>query len=98
MSDLISKESSNEKKEVTTWEKTVRVGDFTKCLRVEKIENGFLVSINKYGTGEDGKYKDESKKYFSKSNPFEDNDPDKEAKENVESMKSIVNDNLFDNF
>ncbi len=46
----------------------------TKSVNVEKIENGFIVSINKYGSvKKNGKeeYIDENKKFFSKENPLE---------------------------
>jgi len=48
----------------------------TKAIRVEKIENGWLIVENCYGQlGKEGdknrKYMDETKKYYSKENPLE---------------------------
>jgi len=54
------------------------VDGITKEVNVEKIENGFIVSIHKYGmkTPEggcsecDSEYFDETKKFYSKENPL----------------------------
>lgn len=58
----------------TSWRKEVRENDMTKTLRVEKVENGFIITISKYGhtgEGDDKKYIDENKQFISEANPFE---------------------------
>ena len=42
-------------------------------LRVEEIENGFLVCLDEYGE-KNGKYTSNYKKYFSKENPLSEDD------------------------
>lgn len=52
------------------FEKTIRTKEgLTKRICVEKVENGYYISIAKYGDVE-GKYIDECKKYISKTNPL----------------------------
>jgi len=63
------------------------VDGITKSVNVEKIENGYIVSIHKYGmksSGEgcsecDSEYIDETKRFYSKENPL-----NKEAKQEEE--------------
>lgn len=52
-----------------SWAKTSRVGDYTKELRVEEIENGYLVCLDEYGEV-NGKYTSKYRKYYSKENPL----------------------------
>jgi len=57
-----------------TWEKSVKEDSITKRILVEEIENGFLVTISKYGdvktkTGTEWISKD--RKYYSQTNPLD---------------------------
>lgn len=60
-----------------SWEKTIRKDDITKCIRVEEVMNGYIISYNEYGRKNksknkpDGEYYDENKKWISKTNPLE---------------------------
>lgn len=62
-------DESSEKKQYKTWSKSTKANDVTKEIKVEEIENGFLVCTNVYGY-KDGKYEDDYKKYYSKTNPL----------------------------
>lgn len=64
----ILEETSN-KKEYQRWSKSTKTNGVTKEINVEEIENGFLVCTNTYGNM-GGEYKDEYKKYYSKTNPL----------------------------
>ena len=56
--------SSNDGK-IESWEKTIRDGNMTKCIRVEKVENGYIVSYNEYGRKtEKSEYMDITKKWI----------------------------------
>lgn len=65
------KEANN--KSYKTWSKKTSKNDFTRELRVEEIENGFLVCLETYGQ-KNGKYTSDYKKYYSKDNPLSDDD------------------------
>ena len=99
--------NKDEKKKPSIWEKSIKVGDFTKRLTVKAIENGYLATVSRYGKDPDSqedKWIDESKDMYCKTNPFLDEeeeekneDPDAEAKENAKSTigafgKGIFND------
>jgi hypothetical protein len=66
------------------------VDGITKSVNVEEIENGFIVSIHKYGmkSSEEGcsncdsEYIDENKKFYSKENPLN-KEERKKRKKNV---------------
>lgn len=61
-----------------SWEKTIREGNMTKCIRVEKVENGYIISFNEYGRINDkAEYTDTNKKWISKTNPLEAEDTTK---------------------
>ena len=71
---------SNDKKR---WEKSETADGITKRVSVEQVENGYIVSMEKYGRGigdsdEDDKYTNECKKYISKKNPLEGMKPNTE--------------------
>lgn len=52
------------------FEKTIRTKEgLTKRITIDKVENGYIICINKYGEI-DGKYIDDCKKYISKTNPL----------------------------
>lgn len=65
--------SSGSKKKNRTWSKSTRKDGFTKELRVEEIENGFLVCLDTYGE-KNGKYTSDYRKYYAKENPLSDDD------------------------
>ena len=71
MENILS--SKNNKKDYKSWSKSSRSDEWTKEIRVEEIENGYLVCLEQYGE-KDGEYKSEYKKYFSKENPLSDSD------------------------
>ena len=57
------------------WEKSETSDGITKRVSVEQVENGYIVTMEKYGKpsmdDEDSKYTNECKKYISKKNPLE---------------------------
>lgn len=63
--------SGNEKKKFKRWSKEIRTDDVTKRIEVEEVTNGYIITVSKYGTGEDGKYFDDCTKKISTTNPFE---------------------------
>lgn len=71
MENILS--SSNDSKKYKSWSKSSRSDEWTKEIKVEEIENGYLVCLDQYGE-KDGEYKSEYKKYFSKENPLSDSD------------------------
>ena len=70
------------------WEKSETADGVTKRVSVEQVENGYIVTMEKYGRpsmdgDEDDKYTNECKKYISKKNTLEGMKP-KTEKESVE--------------
>jgi hypothetical protein len=65
--------SPTSKKKYKTWVKSSRNDEWTKEIRVEEIENGFLVCLDEYGERK-GKYESIYKKYFAKENPLSEDD------------------------
>lgn len=59
------------------WEKSETSDGITKRVSVEQVENGYIVTMEKYGRpsmgdgDDDDKYTNECKKYISKKNPLE---------------------------
>ena len=54
------------------WEKSESTDGMTKRVCVEQVENGFIITMEKYGSqGDSDKYTNECKKYISKKNPLE---------------------------
>jgi hypothetical protein len=56
------------------WEKSETADGITKRVSVEQVENGYIVTMEKYGRpsiDDDEKYTNECKKYISKKNPLE---------------------------
>lgn len=74
----------SDKKEYKKWSKSVSKNDFTKEIRVEEIENGFLVTTSEYGKKSGKEWIDDTKKYYSEENPLSENDIDKG--ENIETV------------
>lgn len=69
------------------WEKSESADGITKRVSVEQVENGYIVTMEKYGKlsvdEDDSKYTNDCKKYISKKNPLEGMAP-KTEKESVE--------------
>jgi hypothetical protein len=71
------------------WEKSESADGITKRVSVEQVENGYIVTMEKYGKPcidddkDDSKYTNDCKKYISKKNPLEGMAP-KTEKESVE--------------
>jgi hypothetical protein len=69
------------------WEKSESADGITKRVSVEQVENGYIVTMEKYGKlsvdEDDSKYTNDCKKYISKKNPLEGMVP-KTEKESVE--------------
>jgi hypothetical protein len=70
------------------WEKSETADGITKKVCVEQVENGYIVTMEKYGRAsidedDDSKYTNDCKKYISKKNPLEGMAP-KTEKESVE--------------
>jgi hypothetical protein len=63
--------STSEYKPIVSLEKTIKKGKITKRICVDQVENGFIISISKWGNDESGNYVDECKKFISATNPFE---------------------------
>lgn len=72
-----------EKRKKSTFSKTVEKDGNRKTIRVEEVENGYIISIEKYN--ED---KWSEKKYISSENPFE-------KKENVSPDESMMAESKF---
>lgn len=62
-------------KNYNTWSKSTEKNGYYKELKVEEIENGFLVCLNEHGE-KDGKYTDGYRKYYSQTNPLDGLAPD----------------------
>jgi len=61
-----------------TWSQSVRKDELTKDITVEELDNGgYLVVICKYGEDKKGNYKSITRKFYSETNPLDDeiNDP-----------------------
>jgi len=68
------------------WEKSETSDGITKRVSVEQVENGYIVTMEKYGRtsdDDDSKYTNDCKKYISKKNPLEGMAP-KTEKESIE--------------
>lgn len=64
---------NSNKKEYKSWEKSERSGNTHKSMRVEEIENGFVITIDSSSHGKEYKY--ECKKWYSETNPLEKEQP-----------------------
>lgn len=61
------------------WEKSESVNGMTKRVCVEQVENGYIITMEKYGSeGDSEKYTSDCKKYISKKNPLEGMEPKSE--------------------
>jgi hypothetical protein len=69
--------SDIKKDKVETWSQTTEKDGWTQRISVEKLYNqGYLVTINKYGQDSKGKYHDYSRKLYSDTNPLDSNESD----------------------
>lgn len=84
------KEYSNEEtKRPRVWSRRVEENGMSRSVRVEEIDNGFIIEMNESGC-KDGKYFDKTKKYYSKENPLANMSPD--IDDNIEdSIKNFLN-------
>lgn len=55
---------------IKTWSKTISDENSSKTVRVEQVENGYIISVDTEGKEKDGNWKYSSKKYISGTNPF----------------------------
>ena len=84
-----------------TIEKTIKKDGISKTLCVEKVENGYFITISKYGRNQkekDSEYIEECKKFISETNPLENNESDKKdsnIKSVVSSALNSINDFLI---
>lgn len=67
------KPSLSKDKQYKSWAKTSKRDGLTKEIKVEEIENGFLVCLEEWGE-KGGKYFNTCRKYYSKDNPLADDD------------------------
>jgi len=69
--------SDIKKDKVETWSQTTEKDGCTQRISVEKLYNqGYLVTINKYGQDSRDKYQDYSRKLYSDTNPLDSNESD----------------------
>lgn len=68
---------------VKTWSKTTSDENGSKTLRVEQVENGYIISIDTDDKDKNGDWKYESKKYISRVNPFI-------KEENIEDESAVI--------
>lgn len=76
---LIDKPNKAYSMNTESYRKEITENGVTKSVSVEKVENGYIVVISKWGRPdgkEDAEYIDETKKYISKDNPFDDKSKD----------------------
>lgn len=78
------------------WRKSISIGDYSKEVCVEEIENGFIVTLRESNYTSKLGYTEKIKKYFSTKNPLE-NVKESGVEEKVEDLKKVVDelDNLL---
>jgi len=87
----LKSESSSKKKQKQRWEKsTTDANGLRKSVSVEEVENGFIISMDKYGDV-DGKYISECKKFISKENPLAAEKPKEEKSEEDNILDALEN-------
>jgi hypothetical protein len=82
------KEEDKEKDK--TWSRRVEKDGYSKSVKVESLENGFLVIMDEGGI-KDGKYEDKTRKFYSETNPLEGIKADEQ--EGIEDAIKEVTDN-----
>lgn len=71
-----SKALSKEKKR-KTWSQTVKADEITEEIKVEKLDNeGYLVTISKYGEDSKGDWFNKDSKIYSEINPLDKDESD----------------------
>ncbi len=88
---------SEKKKKFKSWSKEETINGVTKCIRVEEVMNGYIISYSKYGRPdgeENAEYIDESYKKSSATNPFEKKEESDES-ETMGGLMSSANNSLF---
>jgi hypothetical protein len=72
--NTLTSESNKSEKEV--WRKEIKKGNNTTCVEVRELDNnGFIVSLSKWGYNKKNEYINEpSKEFYSKTNPLSDED------------------------
>ena len=74
-----------------SWSKEVRKEDGSSVrTNVEKINNGFLIIINTEGKDAKGEWKYDTKKEFSETNPFEEEEEEKEEMSLAEKLEKFM--------
>lgn len=74
------------------WSKEISTPESTKSVRVEEIDNGFIVSFCEYKNSNSEKYEEpKRKKFYPKENPLADMEP--EVTEN--NVKDFFNPPIF---
>ena len=78
------------KKQKQTWTQSTRMGESTREVSVEELDNGgYLVSIYKSGNDKNGSYISSNKKYYSPINPL---DPDGQV-DPLDQVLALINKN-----
>lgn len=79
--------NSNPKK---TWSKSIETDSVRKYISVNKVENGYIITIDKDVKKENGNWEYNSKKYISKDNPIDKSFKEGEnKKEDIDVIDSI---------
>lgn len=82
-------DKSIKEEKVETWSNTIKKGNWTKRIDVEKLYNkGYLITLNIYGEDKKGKYKDTTRKMYSETNPLEE-----EVSDPMENLFKMLNRN-----
>lgn len=86
MGELLAK-NDDKSQEVSITTKTK--DGMTRYIKVEEIENGYLICVELYGNkksddGKESEYYSEYKKYYSKTNPLDKDTKKEESKEKSE--------------
>lgn len=89
--NLIKDITMDDKNKYKHWSKSVEEDGITKKVMVGEIENGFIICLEECGE-KNGEYKFSEKKYFSKTNPLKDMQPD--MINNDEVIQSAIKDFL----
>ena len=61
-----------------------------KMIKVEEVENGFIITIEKQSKDEKDQYKFECKKFISKVNPFKEEEKEDESKDEESELFSLI--------
>lgn len=95
--EIAKKISTNTDKDgKITWSKSVEEKDITQSIRVEEVENGFVVRVSEdgyKGTGDKREWYNDSKTYISTVNPLDEGEEANEGKKSYkeELMETLAN-------